>query len=154
MDSVIEKPRMSTAKWGWGILLVVSSLLALNGLGWFFAGPNNSISNIAQEIGVSTTEFTEAYPAAAAAIEGTARQVAIWFVAFGLLALLVVVEGYRHGSRWAWNAAWVLVAVQVAIGAIELGGIFGYIMLGLAAVTLVGQILAGKGVPALVSEMG
>jgi hypothetical protein len=136
------------AKWGWGILIVVSALLALNGLGWFFAGPNSSLSSIAQETGMSAPEFTDAYPAAVSGIEANARQVAIWYMAFGLLALLVAVEGYRHGSRWAWNSMWVLVAVSAAIAALELaagGAVFGFAMLGLAAVTLVGQLLARGG---------
>lgn len=76
-----------------------------------------------------------------------AQQVAIWFMAFGLLALLVALEGYRHGSRWAWNALWVLVAVPAAVGALYRGG-FGVILLGMVPIVLVGQLLARRGLTA------
>lgn len=72
------------------------------------------------------------------------RQVAIWFMSFGLLALMVALEGFRHGSRWAWYATWVLVAATVAIGILNRAG-FGVVLLGLTAIALVGQLLARRG---------
>jgi hypothetical protein len=124
------------AKWGWGILLTVSALLVLNGVLWFFIGP--------QREGAQIEEFTQAFPSLAQLMATNARQVAIWFMSFGLLALLVALEGFRHGSRWAWNALWVLVAALAAVGILYRGG-FGVILLGLIPIVLVGQLLARRG---------
>jgi hypothetical protein len=124
------------AKWGWVILLVISALLALNGVLWFFLGP--------QQVVASLEEFPQAYPSIAPQMATNARQVAIWFMSFGLLALLVALKGYRHGSRWAWYATWNLVALLTAIGVLYRDG-YGVILLGLVPLALVGQLLAGKG---------
>jgi hypothetical protein len=93
------------------------------------------------------SEFRQAYPTVAAGIAQQARQVAIWFVAFGLLALGVAREGFRHRSRWAWKLTWILVAAPAAVGVNVLAGGelgFGLGVLGMAAVALVGQLLAGR----------
>ena len=144
-----EGEQSKTAKWGWGILLVVSALLILNGAGWFFMG--GSLATFEQGTGVSLAEFRQAYPTVAHSIAVNARQVAIWFMAFGALALLVALEGYRHGSRWAWNAAWVLVAAPAAVGINVLAGgesAFGFGIMAVAAVALAGQLLARRGLAA------
>jgi hypothetical protein len=66
----------------------------------------------------------------------------------GLVVLFVAWEGFRHGSHWAWRTTWVLVAVLAAVGAHILGngeaGV-GIYYLGLAAIALLGQVLAGRG---------
>lgn len=92
----------------------------------------------------SLQQFGQVNPAIARQMATNARQVAIWYLAFGLLALLVTLEGFRRSSRWAWYAAWILVPVLAAIGLLYRDG-FGVILLGLAAIALVGHLLAGKG---------
>jgi len=141
-----EQTQSRTAKWGWGILIAISALLILNGAGWFFMGP--SLAFFELDTGVSLAEFRQAYPTVARNMATNARQVAIWFLAFGALALLVALEGYRHNSRWAWTAAWVLVAAPAAVGINVLAGgegAFGFGILAVAAVALVGQLLARQG---------
>lgn len=111
-----EKSQSRTAKWGWGILLVVSALLVLNGAFLFFFEQENQT---------------------------------LWIVlaSFGLLALVVSVEGFRHGSRWAWNGLWVLVGMLAVVGVRALvgGESFSLWYLFIAAMGLVGQLLARRG---------
>ena len=133
------------ARAGWMILLVVSGLLVLNGVAWFFTGPNTSVSILAESIGVTPNEFEASYTQAALGVATTAHMVAIWFMAFGTLALLVALEGYRHGSRWAWHASWVLVAALIAVGILEIGSPFGIALLLLAALTSAGGVMARQG---------
>jgi hypothetical protein len=107
----------TVARCGWGILLAVSAVLALHGVG--------------QYILVATTPG--------------ARATGILLAGVGLMALMAALDGLRHGSRWAWNITWVVVAVLAALGAhILLGGMREldgrYLALGAAA--LAGQILA------------
>lgn len=109
------------AKWGWGTLLVISALVILDGVIWFFTGPNII----------------------------HARLVAICFVVMGAQALLVALEGYRNGTSWAWYVSWVLAAALATLGVIEVGmaesPYFGLGLLGSSGVTVVGLLLARRG---------
>lgn len=87
---------MSAAKWGWRILVGVSGLLLLNG--------------VALYLFIVDTQ--------------TERTIGVLLAAFAALALMVSLEGLRHGTRWAWNTGWVVVA----------------------SLALAGQLLAQKGV--------
>lgn len=128
---------------GWALLMGVSGLLLLNGIGWFFLGP--SLSTFEQDTGIALEEFTNAYPTVAKSIAVNARQVAIWFMAFGLLSLFTAREGLVHGSKRAWNGTWLLVAAPAAVGLnVLIGGesIFGLGMLGVGGIALVAQFMA------------
>lgn len=138
-----QRNRASASKWGWGILLAISGLLVLNGVLWFFFGPQRAV--------IPLEEFPEAYPSVAPQMAKNAQQVAIWFMAFGTLALLVALEGLRHCSRWAWYATWISVTVLAAIGLLYRDG-FGVYLLGLVPTALIGQLLASRGLSPKASE--
>lgn len=116
MTTAKESSQSRIAKWGWGILLVVSALLVLNGAVLFF-------------------------------IEREGQTLWIVLASFGLLALVAALGGFRHGSRWAWNAMWVLVGMLAVVGVRALvgGQSFGLWYLFIAAMGLVGQLLARRG---------
>ena len=116
MTNTNEKSQSRTAKWGWGILLVVSALLVLNGAFLFF-------------------------------YEQEGQTLFILLAGLGLLALVVSWGGFRTGSRWAWNALWVLVGLLAMIGVRALvgGESFSLWYLFIAAMGLVGQLLARRG---------
>ena len=143
MTATVVRNNSRLAKLGWGILLATSALLLLNGLLWFVVGP--------QQVVASLDEFGQVNPLIARQMATNARQVAIWYLAFGLLALLVTLEGFRRSSPWAWYATWILVPLLAAIGVLYVDG-FGVILLGLAALALVGQLLARKGISPKASE--
>ncbi len=134
-------------RWGWGIVIAIGSLLVLNGVTWFFIGPR--ITWFEQATGVPLSEFRQEYPVVADSMSANARQVAIWFTAFGVLSALVGVEGFRHGSGWAWIASWVLVAALAALGLSYLAaGEPGFLSLGgllMAALAAVGLLAARSG---------
>jgi len=118
--------------------MVVSALLLFNGIAWFFLGPE------AERADLSALEFSQLYPDIADQMANNGRQVAIWYIAFSSLALLVALEGFRNGSRRAWYAMWIMVAALVAVGVLYVGG-FGAGLLVLAVVALIGMLLARKG---------
>lgn len=132
------------SQWGWGILLLVSAFLVLNGVGWFFMGP--SLSTFEQDTGVPLAEFQGAYPTAAELISLQARNTAILLAGFGLLALAATLAGRRRSAGWPWWAGWAVVATLAGIGLSELaaGATFGLFYLLLGAVALVGQLLARR----------
>lgn len=133
------------ARWGRGILLAVTVLLMLNGLAWLFVGPEAEVDAMAAALGLPTSELQETHPVAADFVAGQARQVAVWFMAFGLLSFLAIVAASRRGAHWARTAPWVVVAAPAAVGMAQLvggGAWFGYAMLTLGAIAFVGQLLA------------
>lgn len=138
----------SASKWGWRILLVISAMLALNGVTWLFVGPGMSVSYLEQIAETPSMDFAQSNPAIADHVARNARQVAIWVGAMSLLAFIVALEGSRRGSRWAWNAMWVFVAAPAAVGInYSVGGELGFDNLGMfsiAGVALVGQLLARR----------
>jgi len=135
------------AKWGWGILIAVSAVLVLNGAVFYFMSASPTIFQ--QDTGVPMAEVREAYPTVVDQVVREGQSVSILSAAFGVLTLTVALEGFRHGSRWAWNATWVLVAwfavgafqSLVVNGRLDIGGFY----LVFAAVALVGQLLARRG---------
>jgi hypothetical protein len=119
MNTTETKSRTRFSKVGWGIHLVVTGLLVLNSVLLYF------------------------YVAGAREEQTTA----ILLGGLGLLALIVTLEGYRHHSRFAWNAAWVLVGALTVLGIhISVFGepTVGVFYLSLAGITLLAQLLAGS----------
>jgi hypothetical protein len=144
-----EDTRTRTAKWGWGILLVMSTLLILAGLGWYFSLPDMALENIAERTSLGPDGYMVGKPSAFDIITLIARGYGAGYAALGLMALLVALTGYRTGTRWAWMAMWVLVLAYAAIAGIFLLAGETYALslgvLSLAVITLVGLLLARKG---------
>ncbi|MBI5290632.1 MAG: hypothetical protein HY872_02010 [Chloroflexi bacterium] len=135
------------AKWGWGILIALSAFLALNGVGLYFLSASPAIFE--QDTGVPMAEVSRTYPTVADQVVREGQNISILLTGFGLLALAVALEGFRHGSRWVWNSTWVLVAWLVvgAFQALVVSGrlAFGGFYLAFAVIALVGQLLARRG---------
>ncbi|MDX1449487.1 MAG: hypothetical protein R3246_10555 [Acidimicrobiia bacterium] len=137
------------ARWGWGIILATASLMAVNGVGWIFFGPDAVVSDTAGNIGISVAEFGERYPGLVDEITVNQYQVAIYLMALGATGFMAASAGYRMRYRWAWRITWVLVAIPVALVVSGLAAGFGVggflaVMLPLALIALVGQLLAGS----------
>ena len=144
------KKQSRVGKWGWGILLAISALLIFYGVMWYSTGPSISLDYIEQGGGVPMDEFRQAYPEAVAHMVRNMHQEAVWFLAFGLMASIVSLEGFRHGTRWAWNATWGIVVVFTLVGLVYTIGVgqlaFDNVgMFFFAAIALVGQLLARQG---------
>lgn len=138
------RKRPKVARLGWGVLLAVTALLILNGLAWLVVGPDIEVDEMAGALGMPASEFEQAHPAAVDFVARQTRQVAVWYIAFGLLALFVILAGFRRGAHWAWKAGWVLVAAPLAVGLVQLvggGASFAYAMLALAGITFIAQLL-------------
>lgn len=134
-------------KAGWAILLIISILMVLNGVTWFFSGPEVNVSSTASRTATSPEEFGVLYPEAVKHLSRNARQMAVWFAAAGWMASIAAREGLRRGSRLAWNVTWGVPAVLIAIGLIYTLGVggLGFANLGfgtLGIVAFVGQLLA------------
>lgn len=138
-----------SVKFGWGILLGMSALLTLAGVSWFRGLPRMALDNIAEYANLDPGVFMQGEPSAFDVIAVIARGYGAGYTALGLLSLLVALEGYRNGTRWAWTTMWVLTAAFAALaGIFLLAGETYALSLGIlsfAVITLVGLLLARKG---------
>jgi hypothetical protein len=149
METIREDRRTKTAKWGWGILLIMSALLILAGIGWYFGLPEMALENIAERTSLEPDGFMVGKPSAFDVITLIARGYGAGYTSLGLMALLVALEGYRNGTRWAWMAMWVLVAAYTALGAtFGVNHPVGLGILAFAVVALAGILLARRGLAA------
>ena len=136
--------------WGWGVLVVIAGLFLLNGVSWIFVGPEAAASDMAENIGLSITDFEETHPAAIEEITVNQYQTATYLMAIGAMGLVAALAGLRKRSRWGWKITWVLVAVPVALvvgglaAGFDLSGFVAMMFL-LATIALTGQLLAGTG---------
>lgn len=145
MSNTGGRTQTRTQKWGWGILIALSALLVLGGVGSYFMSA--SPANFEQDTGVPMAEVRQAYPTVADQVVREGQNVLILTASLGLLALVVALKGFRHGSRWAWNATWVLVGWLVVGGLQSLltNGRLDIGYLAFAAVAVMGQLLARPG---------
>jgi hypothetical protein len=157
MDINRENRRTKTSKWGWGILLGVSVLLTLLGIFWYMGLPEMALENIAERTSLGPDGFMMGDSSAFDIITLIARGYGAGYAALGLMALLVALEGYRNGTRWAWRVMWVLVLAYATIAGIFLLAGETYALslgvLGIAVVALFGLLLAHKGLSLPAGEM-
>lgn len=139
----------ASAKIGWIMLLSASALLILAGVSWYVMLPGMALENIASYAKVEPGVFMQGNPSASDVITMIAQGYGTGYSALGILALLVAVEGYRHGTHWAWMNLWVLAAAYTAMaGIFFLAGEAYALSLGIllvAVVVVVGLLLSHKG---------
>lgn len=136
-----------TARWGWRILLVVSALFGLNGVAWFFFGPGDSVSEMAENMGLSAADLEATYPMAADAIVQQARRVAVYLAAIGTMGFVAASAGQRTGAKWGRNVTWILICTMLALFLVGLAGglgAFEVTLLFLAVIALTGHLLARR----------
>ena len=149
MASKVDYRPSGRAKWGWGILIGMSALLTLAGIGWVISLPEMATENIAEYAMIDTSVLRQSV--AFDIISMIARGYGAAYTAIGLMGLLVAREGYRRGTRWAWNVMWVPAASFAALAAtfMQAGespglslGIFSF-----ALITVFGLLIARQGQP-------
>ena len=144
-----ENSQSRTARVGWGILLGVCALLTLAGILWYMELPEMALDNIAERTSLEPGAFMIGEPSAFDIITVIARGYGVGYAVLGLMALLVALEGYRSGARWAWTVMWVLAFTFAALAGIFLmageNPILSLGVLSFAVITLGGLLLARRG---------
>lgn len=134
------------ARWGWGILLVLSLLLALNGIALYFISA--SPSTFEQDTGVTYEEVQAAFPSVAEQVIREGQLLSVLLAVIGLMAAVASWAGFRRGSRWAWTITGILLAMlaffAVRFFLIDARADIGGFYLALALIALVGQVLSGR----------
>lgn len=99
----------------WWLLIILSALLILAGVGWLFSLPEMMLENIAEYGNVEINALTSGNPSAFDIITLITQGYGLGFIAIGLLAVLLSLEGKRNGSRIAWQLLWVIVFVYIGL---------------------------------------
>lgn len=139
----------NSSKWGWGVLLVLSILLVLNGVALFIM--SSSPTMFEQDTGVSYEVVAGEFPTVAQQVVNQERVISTMLAVVGLMASVAAWTGFRRGERWAWTITGILVVMLVVFavvflgvaGRVDIGGFY----LVLALIALVGQVLAGRRMP-------
>lgn len=123
----------------WGLLTVVSTLVALSAL-WVALTPVGDQTELA---GRTWEQFAQQDAEVASLYSMDLGILGFLGAGCGLLAAVISVIPFRRGERWAWYALWLL---PVTIGAVTARMLIdeysaGYYYTGLTAVAVVGLIL-------------
>lgn len=151
MTEAEAREQTRVAKIGWALLMLVSGLYILNGISWFFAGPDAVVDDLAEALGTTADALEGSFPEAVTGEGREARWDAIYLTSIGAMSFIAALNGYRRGARWAWYITWVLVftiAAVAANGLIDIEGEIGFfviLVLVLLVLAIVGQLMAGRG---------
>ena len=95
----------------WGLLTVVSTLVALSAL-WVALTPAGDQTELA---GRTWEQFAQQDPEVASLYSMDLGILGMFGAGFGLLAAVVSLIPYRLGERWAWYALWL---IPITIGVV------------------------------------
>jgi hypothetical protein len=145
MNNVIVRSNTRLHKWGWGILLILSAFMFVQGVAGYFIIKSPGILD--QFIGAQMSEVRQSYPTVADQVVRQADNFSILSAGFGLLAFVMAWEGLRHNARWAWNAYWIVIGTLAAIAFNTLvrDGKLDTLAFFYIVVAVVGQLLAHRG---------
>ncbi len=90
----------------WKVLLVISIIFALFGVGDMLQGMSADPAIANGITGVAWEELQMSSPAVANLIDLQARNGGAQLVILASLSILICLQGYRRGQRWAWYAFW------------------------------------------------
>lgn len=150
MTDEARKAPARGSKWGWGILLALSLLLAGNGAALYFISA--SPSTFEQDTGVTFEEVQAVFPSVAEQVVQEGQTLSVLLAVLGLMAAVASLAGLRRRSRWAWAITGILLAMLVYFsvqflvfrGRPDIGGFY----LVLALLALAGQVLSGRSLDA------
>jgi hypothetical protein len=103
-----QLPDKALQRYAWTVLLVVSALSLLIGLGDFILAGNGDPALVESMTGTPWAEVKATNPHMASLVNLLTRILGAWLIGFSVLALGVSVTAYRKGDRWAWYALWAL----------------------------------------------
>jgi len=98
------EPASRTVRVSWGLLTVVSILVALSSL-WVAVTPAGDQTELA---GRTWEQFAQQDPEVASLYAMDLVVLGMLGAGLGLFSAVVSVIPYRRGERWAWYALWLL----------------------------------------------
>lgn len=104
-------------KQAWWLLLATAVISVLFGLGDLIAGqPDNALA----VTGLATADLQANSPLAYSLIEEGVRIGGVHLITIGLLAVAILLFGFRRNATWAWWTMWLLPLSASVLAAIHL----------------------------------
>lgn len=100
---------------GWIILLVVSVIFALFGLGDIISATAADPAIVQAITGMTPEEIGAAEPRLLVLVDQQVRAGGAAFLVIGILAGAIAWTSFRRAERWAWYALWTLPLLNVLI---------------------------------------
>jgi hypothetical protein len=101
-------PDKALQRYAWTVLLVVSALSLLIGLGDFILAGNGDPALVESMTGTPWAEVKATNPHMASLVNLLTRILGAWLIGFSVLAVGISLTAYRRGDKWAWYALWAL----------------------------------------------
>lgn len=99
----------------WKVLFGISTIFALFGVGDMLQGMNADPAIANSITGVSWEELKRANQAAANLIDWQVRSGGVQLFIMAILSMVICVNGYRRGKRWAWYSFWAWTLLMIFI---------------------------------------
>jgi hypothetical protein len=108
MSTIIANIQTFLERHGWKILLVITLIFGLFGIGDMLQGMDADPA-IAEGIsGMDWEDIQASDPELANLIDQQARAGGAHLLIVSILGTVIILKGYRHGEAWAWYTLWAL----------------------------------------------
>lgn len=107
-------------RYAWAVLLVVSAISLLIGLGDFILAGNGDPALIESMLGMTWEEVKATDASLVHLVDLLTRILGAWLIGFSILAAAISATAYRGGDKWAWYALWALPFTYLLIFAVFL----------------------------------
>ena len=130
--------------YGWAVLLLVALVPLLFGVKGLVTGAPGNPAVVAELTGLEWEQLRSEQPGVGRLVGLLARHEAIALLGWGLWLAWSSIRGYRSGDRWLWYGWWPvpLLIVGIVVTGEGTGGTLRPMLLGLAALSLVGLLLS------------
>lgn len=91
---------------GWKMLLIISGIIGLFGIGDMIQGMSADPAIANSMTGVPWEELQRSSPEIANLIDLQVRSGGAQLLTLSILSIIICLTGYRRGERWAWYAFW------------------------------------------------
>ncbi len=99
----------------WKVLLIISVILGLFGIGDFIQGMSADPTVANSITGVPWEELQRSNPKMASLIDVQVRSGGAQLLTLSILSIIICLTGYRRGEPWAWYAFWVYPLFMVLV---------------------------------------
>ncbi|MGH2618529.1 MAG: hypothetical protein ACRDJC_25135 [Thermomicrobiales bacterium] len=133
-------------QYGWVILVVVALVPLMFGVKGLITGAPGNPAVVGELTGLEWEQLRTEQPGVGRLVTLLARHEAIALLGWGFWLAWTSIHGYRSGERWVWYGWWTvpLLIISFKLTGEGAGEALGLILLGVAALSIVGLILSRR----------
>lgn len=131
-------------QYGWALLVVVALVPLAFGVKGLITGAPGNPAVVAELTGLEWERLRTEQPGVGRLVVLLARHEAIALLGWAVWLALTSIHGYRSGDRWLWYGWWTVpfLILGIVLTGAGAGGALRLMLLGLAALSVVGLILS------------